>query len=208
MSVSPESDQEFFELLEQARKGDPDALGRLIDRCRPYLTKLAHDEGDTSLQGKVSDSDLVQYACLDAVRGFGQFRGRTSHEMLGWLRQILLYRLKGLRDRYHAQKRDVGIESPLQFSVDDSNNAQLQAPATSPSEQVVRQEEREVLELALRGLSAPDRTIIEMRHQGGHPFAEIARRLHLTEEAARKRWARAVQSLQDEVRRLYGLSSG
>lgn len=208
VTVSSESDHEFRELLEQARKGDLDALGRLIDCCRPYLMKVAHDEGNSSLQGKVGDSDLVQYACLDAVKSFGQFRGRSSKEMLGWLRQILVYRLSGVRDQYHAEKRNVNAERPMVANPDDSREDILEASTSSPSDHVVRQEEREVLELALRALSASDRTIIELRHIGGHAFAEIARQLHLTEDAARKRWVRAIQALQEKVRRLYGFSSG
>lgn len=203
-SLSSDSDHEFFELLRQARKGDATALGRLIDCSRPYLLKIAHDEGDSGLQAKVGESDLVQDACVDAVRSFRQFRGRTSKEMLGWLRQILMYRLSGVRDQYDAEKRAVDAETPLQTDANDSRNDKLRAPTSSPSEQVVHKEEHEVVERALKALSEPERTIIEMRQKDGHAFPEIARLLHLTEEAARKRWVRAIQTLQDEVQRLYG----
>lgn len=169
--------------------------------------KVAHDEGHASIQGKVGDSDIVQYACLDAVRTFRQFRGATSKEMQGWLRQILIYRLGGVRDQFHAQRRDVAVERPM-VNPNDSRENGIEAPSGSPSEQVVRQEERDVLERALRSLSEDDRTIIELRHLGGQPFAEIARHLHVSEEAARKRWGRAIQALQTEVRRLYGHSTG
>lgn len=199
---SSSSDHEFFELLEQARAGNPDALGLLIDRCRPYLLKIAYDEGDSALQSKEGDSDLVQYTCLDAVASFQQFRGRTSQEMLGWLKQILLSRLGDVRDHYGAQKRDIAAEIPLPFGLEEA------APASSPSEHAVQQEEREEFERALRALPESDRTIIEMRQKHGHAFGEIARLLHLTEPAARKRWARAIQALQDEVNRRYGRPAG
>jgi RNA polymerase sigma-70 factor (ECF subfamily) len=205
-TVPSGSDQEFFELLEQARGGDQDALGRLIDCCRPYLLKIAHDEGDSTLQPKVGDSDLVQYACLDAVRSFRQFRGRTSREMLGWLRQILLSRLSGVRDHFDADKR--GLELPLPSNLNDSRNEALQDSTAPPSEHALRKEEREVMEDALRVLSAPERAVIEMRQKDGLAFAEIARVLRVTEDAARKRWARAIQSLQAEVQRRYGQPSG
>lgn len=200
-SLPADSDQEFFELLGLARRGDPDALGKLIERCRPYLLKIAHDEADANLQAKVGDSDLVQYTCLDALRAFEQFRGGTSQEMLGWLRQILRYRINGMRDQFRAGKRAIGTEIPLQVDTDDSHTDNLEASASSPSEHAVRQEEREMLEHALKGLPDLDRAIVEMRQKDGRAFAEIARQLHLTEDAAQKRWVRAIQALQKKVRR-------
>ena len=206
-TLPSDSDQEFIDLLELARKGDPDALGHLIDRCRPYLLKIAHEEGDADLQAKVGDSDMVQYTCLDAVRAFPQFRGRSSAEMLGWLRQILRYRINGIRDQFKADKRDLSAEISLQIDTDDSRNDNLQASTSSPSEQAVHQEERDLVERALRGLSELDRAIIEMRQKDGQAFAEIARQLHLTEEAAQKRWVRAIQTLKEKVRRPNDLAS-
>ena len=197
------SEQEFLELLSQARRGDQDALGQLIQRYRPYLMKIAHDEADASLQGKEGDSDIVQDACTKAYQIFLQFQGCTSSEMRAWLRKILLRRVGDLRDQYFAVKRDVRAEISLQdLATQDSCNDRLEATLSSPSEQVVRQEEREILETALKHLSELDRTIIEMRQKDGRSFADIARQLHLTEDAAQKRWVRAIQTLQEKVRRL------
>jgi RNA polymerase sigma-70 factor, ECF subfamily len=203
------SDQEFFELLTQARAGSKDALGQLIDRYRPYLMKLAHDEGDTDLQAKEGDSDVVQDACAKACQTFLQFQGGTSGEMRGWLRKILLSKLGDLRDQYFAFKRDVRAEVSLQDLADaDSRNAHLEAATSSPSEYAVRNEERDMLEAALQHLTDDERAIIEMRQKEGRPFSDIARQLHLTEDAAQKRWARAIHSLQEKVRRLYDPTSG
>jgi RNA polymerase sigma-70 factor (ECF subfamily) len=204
-AVGSDSDQEFFALLELARRGDRHALGTLIERCRPYLLKIANDEGDSQLQGKVGGSDLVQYACLDAVRGFEAFRGRTSPEMLRWLRKILMRRLRDVRDHYQAHKRP--LELPLPAETDDDDNEALTAAAECPSAEAVRREECELFDQALGVLSPCERGIIEMRQKEGLAFAEIARHLHMTEEAARKRWVRAIQSLQEEVERRHGLSS-
>jgi RNA polymerase sigma-70 factor (ECF subfamily) len=198
----------FDRLLELARQGSADALGELIDLCRPYLLQVAYDEGDSNLQGKIGDSDVVQYTCLDAVRAFQQFRGGTPQEMRGWMTQILRRRLDRLRNHYDAEKRGTGAEIPLQPDSHDSRHDHLLANVACPGEQAERQEEREVMECALNALPEPERAIIEMRQKLGQPFAEIARILHTTEEAARKRWVRAIQSLQQEVQRRYGLQSG
>ena len=197
---SESSDPHFRELLDAARNGDPNALGRLIEWCRPYLLKVAHEEGDRNLQAKEADSDVVQGTCLDALHAFERFRGQSSTEMIVWLRQILLNRLKDLRAKYQAARRDVRVEKSLQrIDTGDSKNDLAPVTTDTPSAFALRQEERELLERAMADLSELDRNIIAMRQKDGLAFAEIARQLRLTEEAARKRWVRAIQTLQEKV---------
>jgi RNA polymerase sigma-70 factor, ECF subfamily len=200
---APGSDQEFLELLVQARQGDNHALGMLINRYRPYLLKIACDEADTNLQSKEGESDLVQDAYLNAVRAFALFKGQTQHDLRAWLRKILLNQISGSRTHYHADKRAIDAEIPLQ-AIDgkDSRNDNLQAIISSPSEQLVREEERCQVESALQTLPDIERAIFAMRQKDGCPFAEIARRLNMSEDAAQKRWARAIQALQEKVNRL------
>ena len=198
-------ENEFFQLLEKARQGDAAALGTLIERYRPYLLKIAFDEGDTNLQAKAGDSDVVQNTCLNALRGFRDFKGQTSLEMRAWLRQILLHQLNDLQDQFHAGKRNVAAEVPLQsFETPDSRNEALKDDASSPSAQIVRREENDWLEGALRELPELDRTIIEMRQKEGRPFAEIARAVQMSEDAVQKRWVRALKALQEKLERLDG----
>jgi RNA polymerase sigma-70 factor (ECF subfamily) len=205
ISLPSSSDQEFVELLAKARRGDADAIGELINRYRPYLLKIASDEADADLRAKDGDSDVVQDACTQAFKVFGKFAGRTGEEMRAWLRCILLRQLGDVRDRYRSHKRDIRAEVPLQDMVNqDSGNGQLAASISTPSEQVVHQEERDLVETALAALDPEDREIIKLRQKDGQPFADIARKLRISEDAAEKRWWRAIQNLREKVRRLYG----
>jgi RNA polymerase sigma-70 factor (ECF subfamily) len=200
---APGSDQEFLELLVQARQGDNHALGILINRYRPYLLKIAGDEADTELQAKEGESDLVQDAYLNAVRAFPLFKGQTQHDLRAWLRRILLNQISGSRAHYHADKRAIDAEIPLQtLDGNDSRNDNLAANISTPSEQFVRAEERRLFELALQTLPDIDRAVIAMRQKDGCPFAEIARRLNMTEDTAQKRWVRAIRALEEKVNRL------
>ena len=72
----PTSDPEV--LLAQARAGDGEALGRLLEQYRSYVALLARHQLGKRLRGKVDSSDLVQEAFLEAQRDFGQFAGRSS----------------------------------------------------------------------------------------------------------------------------------
>ena len=202
--VPGSSDQEFFELLEKARLGDQDALGTLIDRYRPYLMKLAYHEGDSHLQAKEGDSDIVQNTCVKALQTFEQFQGKTSNAMRGWLRRILIMQLRDARDRYRTDKRNVQAEVSIQgMNSSDSGNAKLADVQLPPREMLIKEEERVILETAMQQLPELDRMIIELRQKEGRAFPDIARMLNVTEKTAQKRWARAVRSLQEKVNRLH-----
>lgn len=199
------SDREFVELLGRARLGEADALGALIDRYRLYLLKIANDEADSNLQGKEGNSDVVQDAYTQAIQAFQQFHGVSAAELRAWLRGILLNRLDDQRDRYHARKRNVSVEVPLaDLATQDSRNEQLAADQTSPSSLAVHREERELLEAALQELPEEDRVLLELRQKEGWSFADIAQKMGLSEAAAQKRWARAVQALKERVARRHG----
>jgi RNA polymerase sigma-70 factor (ECF subfamily) len=194
-----------LDLLEEARAGSREAIGQLIERWRPYLMKIAHNEGDAHTRSKHGASDVVQDACAKAFQVFRTFQGGTSKDMRAWLRTILLHCLRDVRGHFDAAKRRALAEISLQ-DVDDSDgrNDALADDIGSPSEHAARSEERQIVEAALRGLSDLDRKIIELRQKDGRAFAEIARQLDLTEDAVQKRWARAIHTLQVKARRLGG----
>ena len=56
-------------LLQQARAGDTQALNRLLDVYRNYLSLLARMDTLGQLQGRLDPSDLVQETLLRAVPG-------------------------------------------------------------------------------------------------------------------------------------------
>ena len=61
--------------IEQARGGNVEALARLLESYRNFLSLLARTWTDRALQGKVDASDLVQETLLKAHGNFDQFRG-------------------------------------------------------------------------------------------------------------------------------------
>ena len=76
---TPESENSFARLLDQARAGSREALGEVLKAFEYVLEKKArrfHRSG--ALRSKWGDSDLVQSTFLDAQRSFRQFRGRTD----------------------------------------------------------------------------------------------------------------------------------
>lgn len=187
-------------LLDQARAGDSQALGQLLESYRAYLTLLARVQIGRRLQGKVDAADVVQDAFLGAYRDFGQFRGATEKEFLGWLRQILAYVLANLVRYYQGTKRrDVRLERQLAIELDQSSHALdrgLVAEQSSPSQQAARREQSVLLAEALARLPETWRDLLVLRHLEGLTFPEVARRLGRTLDSVKKQWPRALASLR------------
>lgn len=194
--VSPDTEA----LLDQARAGDTQALGLLLESYRAYLTVLARVQIGRRLQGKVDAADVVQDVFLGAYRDFAQFRGATEKELLGWLRQILAYVLANLVRHYQGtQRRDVRLERQLTVELDQSSQALdrgLVAAQSSPSQQAVRREQSVLLAEALARLPEPWRDLLILRHLEGLTFPEVAERLARTLDSVKKQWPRALTSLR------------
>ena len=109
-------------LLQEARAGDADTLGRLLELYRRYLALLARVQIGKRLQGKVDASDIVQETFLDAHRNFAHFRGASEAQLIHWLRQILAAKLADLLRRYlGAQGRDVRLEREIENAFEHSS---------------------------------------------------------------------------------------
>ncbi len=84
---------------------------------------------------------------------------------------------------------------------------QLDAPArgvTEPPARADRAEQQAWLNLALELLDADDRDVIRGRDWDELPFAALGERLGIGEEAARKRYTRALPRLAHKLEALRG----
>ncbi|MFO0846011.1 MAG: sigma-70 family RNA polymerase sigma factor [Gemmataceae bacterium] len=197
--MSP-NDPACEELLAQARSGDDDALGRLLERFQAYLTLLARLQVGRRLQGKADPADVVQETFLEAARHFGQFRGQAEAEFTAWLRQILAGRLSHLvRHYYGTQARDVRLERVLGEELDQSSraiDAALVAGHSTPSQLASRREQAVLLADALDRLPADYREVIILRHLEGLTFPEVAARMARSLDSVEKLWVRALPKLR------------
>jgi RNA polymerase sigma-70 factor (ECF subfamily) len=202
-SVKPDPE----ELLSRARAGDGRALGQLLEAYRSYLALLARLQIGRRLQSKVDPLDVVQETFLEATRTFGQFRGTTEGELIGWLRQMLASHLALVVRRFlGTRRRDVRLERELAEDLDRSSRVLdqgLQASSSSPSQQVIRREQAVLLADALERLPEAYREVIILRHLEGLSFPEVARRMGRTVDSAKNLWPRALVRL----RRLLGVPS-
>jgi RNA polymerase sigma-70 factor (ECF subfamily) len=187
-------------LLDAARAGSREALGRLLESCRGYLLIVANGELDVDLQAKEGASDRVQETFLEAQRDFGQFQGTSEAELLAWLRRLLLNNIANFTRRYRITgKRSVEREVALDERANQSLQAGLPAKTDSPSGQAVAKEQAVALAQALERLPDDYRQVLRLRFEEGRPFEEIATLMGRSANAVRKLFARAVERVQQEV---------
>lgn len=182
--------------IEAARQGYGPALGQVLETCRNYLLLTANEELEPQFQAKFAPSDVVQKTYLEACRDFGQFRGRTEAELLGWLRGILRHNLANVRRDYRdTGKRQVDRELPLDCGIEELSD-QAQTPRTV----LVAQEQKEMMLRTLAQLPDHYREVLRLRHQENCSFPTIGERMGRTAEGARKLWARAIEQLKEMLK--------
>jgi RNA polymerase sigma factor (sigma-70 family) len=140
---SPPSD--LLRHITAARRGDREALGRVLAVMRPYLLAVEKGRGKAGTNGEAED--LVQEAICHAVRSFPQFAGTTAEELRGWLRQILLNAARDWDKHWRADRRHPRRE----VQADDGARLkeQLTARADGPVAGMIRQERISTIRLAL-----------------------------------------------------------
>jgi RNA polymerase sigma-70 factor (ECF subfamily) len=186
----------FDELLESARTGSREALGRLLEMCRVSLQEAGTPHVDARLKAKDAPSDLLQDTFLEAVRDFPQFRGKSREDLLAWIFRILQNNRRNVERNYTRTKRQVAAELRLDdpHAVGDLKQ-RLLARTRSPSSEIAHREETSSLQHAVDDMPEYQRTIIHMRSLEHRSFEDIAAHLHSSPEAVRQIWHRAIRQL-------------
>lgn len=198
MSSADTSDPQ--QLLILARRGDREALGKLLELYRRYLKLLVGLQNDAQIRAKFDPSDVIQETFLEAHRDFGQFHGNTEGEFMRWLRRILASNLHDHIKRYRGtQRRDVRLERSLCDQLDRSSLALGQAcvaEQSSPSEKAIRREQAVILADAMDRLPDDYRTVLIWRNFKELSFPEVARRMNRSVGSSQQLWMRALAQLR------------
>ena len=193
------------ELLARLREGDQHALAALYSRHREALRRMVALRLDPRLNGRVSPSDVVQEAYIDALKRVGHYLARPDLPFPGWLRLVVGQRLVEVH-RYHlgARMRNAGQEIPLAHGAwpaasSVSLAAHLAGDLTSPSEAAVRNEALARLEEALNRMDPLDREVLALRHFEELSNNAVAEILGIQKAAASKRYVRALARLKEAL---------
>src|SRR5579883_98226 len=189
-------------LLEQARRGDREALGRLLEAQRRALYRLAERQLDGRIAVRIDASDIIQQTFLEAHRSFQQFAGQDARQLTAWLEGILDHKVAGeIRDHALLQKRNVRRDR----SMDDSHGGmaplkqELDGGLSTPSQKAIRGEQEQLLMQALNVLPNDQREAVRLRHLEGWALSDIARHLGRSPSATAGLIKRGMQALRRQL---------
>ncbi|MEX0718865.1 MAG: sigma-70 family RNA polymerase sigma factor [Planctomycetaceae bacterium] len=184
-------------LIDQARRGEEDALGRLLETHRGFLRGLARRAVGDRLRVRVDDSDLVQQTLASAVRNFPRFRGRDPGEFVAWLRLIHERNIQdAIRDHVASDKRTVGKEERLGDRAPETSQL-ADAGHSTPSGHAIRIESLAELGDMLDRLPEDQQTAIRLRHLEHWTLPRIASHMARSETAVAGLIKRGLKSMRE-----------
>jgi RNA polymerase sigma-70 factor (ECF subfamily) len=187
-----------LQLLQRWHRGDERALAELIARDLPWLRAEAMRRMGGELRERQEADDVVQQALVHVMQFGPRFEVDDEDHYRAILLRIVENTIRKMLRDSRRQKRSAGREEPLP----SGSVVALAASATRPSAAADRNEQRAWLHLALELLDTDDREIVLMRQWHGLPFAVIGEQLGINEDAARRRFERAVARLAQTVGQL------
>jgi RNA polymerase sigma factor (sigma-70 family) len=186
------SETSFADLMGRVRGGDADAAAEVVRHYEPAIRRSLRLRLDPRLRRTCDSLDITQAVmCSFFVRvAAGQFELDTPEQLLKLLATMARNKLfKMQRDQLRAKRdarRDAGGNVEEQ---------QVAAAGSTPSVQVAA---KEMLAEVQRRFSAEERQLVEWRQQG-RDWESIAAEIGGSAEALRKKLARAVARISDEL---------
>jgi RNA polymerase sigma-70 factor (ECF subfamily) len=201
---------ETIYLIECTQSGDMQALNQLFTRHCERLRRMVEMRLDHRLQARLDPSDVIQEAYVEVVKRLDEYLRDPKLPFFLWLRLVVGERLlKVHRHHLGTKMRDAGREVALyRGALPQASSAALAAQLlgkhTAPSQAAVRAERVLRLQEALNTLDPLDREVLALRHFEELTSAEAAQVLEIEEEAAAKRYVRALRRLKKILAALPG----
>ena len=199
----PEAEK-THELLDLARDGDDGATGRLLERHREALRRMADMRLDPKIRQRVDASDIIQDVMIEANRRLASYLENPVMPFHLWLRQITQDRIIDAHRRHRvSKKRSVDLEqAPVVTSNLDHSTIQFGLQAVdselTPAAAAISNEMQKRFEAAVEEMDSIDQEIIVMRHFERLTNQEVAQVLKLSEPAASMRYLRAMRRLKEK----------
>jgi RNA polymerase sigma factor (sigma-70 family) len=185
----------FVELVDQARRGDPQAARLLIERYESAIRRQARLAlRDNRLRRMLGETDLCQSVLGQFFVGLwaGRFEFDGPEQLVGLLKEMVRHKVIGQARYWGAARRDYRRETGR---LDSEAAVEPLSPDPTPSRLVA---DADLLAEFERRLGEPERAILALRRRGAS-WAEVAEQLGGGAEALRKRFERAVDRVGGEL---------
>ncbi len=191
---APEKPVDDLELVERAKRRDPEAAEQLVRRDQEKAHAIAYR---TCARDEEEAKDLTQEAFLKAFRSLDQFQGKAS--FYTWLYRIVVNTcLDALRRRQRRPARvslfrraegEGGAGEEPEESADPSVE-------NSPAERLSQKELKNQVQNALSGLSSSQRMVFELKVFDELSIPEIAELMKIAEGTVKSHLFRATQHIR------------
>lgn len=191
------------EIIESLTTGREQALAEYFSAVEQRLKRIVNFRLDYRLNGRVSESDVIQETYVRAAKRIDSFLEKEDMPFFVWLRLEVSQKLTEIhRHHFGAEKRDVRKEIKIGQNQESGKTsmamaAHIVAQLTSPSRLVERAEQITTLEKTLAELNELDREVIALRHFEELSNIETAQILGIEPAAASKRYLRALKRLRE-----------
>ncbi len=176
------------EIVLRCQNGDADAMGTLIVRYQHWVYNIAY-----GILGHHQDAeDAAQDAFVSAWENIGRFQFRSRFST--WLYRIVKNKCLNHIDQYQRRKTD-----PTEI---DDSQPWVPLDTTTPEEQALRNEEKEIVHAALAKLKPSYREILVLRELQDLTYEEIAEILGCTLGRVKSRLHEARKALKKELERV------
>ena len=183
----------FEELIRRVRAWDQEAAAELVRRYEPAIRRAVRIRLANARLGNLFDSMDI---CQSVLRSFfvraasSQYNLETPEQVLKLLTAMARNKLASQARKQHSLRRDNRRASAIG---DDASR--LVAAGDSPSATIVV---RDLQEEVRRRLAPDEWRLLELKNQG-HDWAAIAAQVGGAAETLRKKLARAIDRVVDEL---------
>jgi RNA polymerase sigma factor (sigma-70 family) len=180
----------FRDLIRRVRAGDEAAAAELVQHYEPYIRRAVRVRlVDRRLKRLVDSVDVCQsvLASFFVRAALGQYELETPEQLLKLLVAMARNKLNNVVARQGAGRRD--------YRRTETASAEVQADGSSPSQLVAA---RELIEKFRAALSPEERQIADLRALG-REWTEVAAQCGGTPEALRKKLARALDRVAEQL---------
>ena len=196
-----ENSDDIDGLVRSLRGGEVSALGSLFSAHRDRLRRMVEFRLDARLRGRVSASDVLQEAYIDALKRVPHYQANPDVPFFIWLRTVTIQRLievhrQHLGARARNAAREVAIGGHEGIEASSEKMAEFVGDFTSPSQAAQRGEVMARLRETLDRLDPTDREVLALRHFEELSNLEVAALLGIQPAAASKRYVRALERLK------------
>ena len=177
------TDPEDLRLIDETLQGDLHAFGQLASKYRNRLvnsmTHLVQDHAEAE--------DVAQDALMQSYVKLCTFRRQSA--FYTWLYRIAVNRVWSIKRR---QRHEVPLEDANQVS-------SMHAPSDTPSRQIESEEQRRMVQEALKEIYQKHREVLVLRHIEGYSYVTISEILEIPLGTVRSRIHRGRLELRQHL---------